>query len=174
VTGYVEWSPRCHASVRAAVLVLLVALFGSSVKAQGSSTPEKEALAAVQKLFDAMHAKDTAAVRATFEPGARVIGIRTDSAGTHTSRALSVNEFVAFVGRDTRAPWTERAWNPEVRVSGPLATVWTEYDFHFGNTFSHCGIDAVQLLRSGDGWKIVSLAYTNTPAGCTRHPPPEK
>ena len=67
----------------------------------------------------------------------------------------------------------ERAWNPEVRVEGTLATVWAEYDFHFVSTFSHCGVDAVQLLRTGSGWKIVSIADTYQREGCVRREPPQ-
>jgi len=111
-------------------------------------------------------------MRAVFEPGARLVGIRTRASGEQYIQTLTVNDFVSFVGRDTRAPWTERAWNPEVRINGTLATVWAEYDFHFGQTFSHCGIDAVQLLKLPIGWKIVSIADTYTKEGCTSHPRP--
>jgi hypothetical protein len=57
-------------------------------------------------------------------------------------------------------------------VRGTLATVWAEYDFHFGTTFSHCGVDAVQLLRTAAGWKIVSIADTYETEGCARRTPP--
>jgi hypothetical protein len=57
-------------------------------------------------------------------------------------------------------------------VSGTLATIWADYDFHFGQTFSHCGVDAVQLLKTAEGWKIVSLADTFVLEGCERHPAP--
>ena len=78
------------------------------------------------------------------------------------------------VGRDARARWTERAWAPEVRVSGTLATVWAEYDFHFGTQFSHCGVDAVQLLKLPErGWTIVSIADTYVAAGCPLREPPK-
>ena len=42
-----------------------------------------------------------------------------------------------------------RAGLPEVRIDGPVAQVWTYYTFRSGTTFSHCGTDAVSLIRSG-------------------------
>ena len=57
-------------------------------------------------------------------------------------------------------------------MSGTLATVWADYDFHFGKTFSHCGVDAVQLLKTAEGWKIVSIADTFVREGCEQHAAP--
>lgn len=128
-------------------------------------------LAVVQRLFDAMRTKDTAAFHAIFDRDAKLVGMRPGAAGPVVQR-LTAADFAAFIARDTRAPWIERAWAPEVRIDGTLATVWAEYDFHFGSTFSHCGVDAVQLLRTPDGWRIMSIADTFRREGCTPRPAP--
>lgn len=135
--------------------------------------PEEQAvLATVQRLFDAMRAKDTAAFRDIFEPNARLVGVRTRQNGDQVVQVLPWDRFGAFMASDTRGPWIERAWSPEVRVRGTLATVWAEYDFHFGQTPSHCGVDAVQLLETPSGWKIVSIADTYEATGCPKRAPP--
>jgi hypothetical protein len=46
------------------------------------------------------------------------------------------------------------------------AHVWTFYTLHVGERFSHCGYDSFQLLRSGEGWKIVSVADTRRTDNC--------
>ena len=67
----------------------------------------------------------------------------------------------------------ERMWNPEVRIDGDLATLWAPYDLHYGGEFSHCGIDAFQLVRGEDRrWRIVSVAYTRRTTGCSSAPEP--
>jgi len=133
---------------------------------------EQAVLATVQRLFHAMRAKDTAAFRDIFEPNARLVGMRTRQNGEQVAQVLPWDRFAAFMAADQRGPWIERAWSPEVRVRGTLATVWAEYDFHFGQTPSHCGVDAVQLLKTPSGWRIVSIADTYEPTGCpTRDPP---
>ena len=134
---------------------------------------EQEVLAVVQRLFDAMQAKDTAALVKLFDPQASLTGMRPGrDGGPARVQRLTPAEFAAFMAKDQRESWIERAWNPQVRVSGTLATIWADYDFHFGQTFSHCGVDAVQLLKTPDGWKIVSLADTFVREGCEHHPPP--
>jgi hypothetical protein len=132
----------------------------------GDAPTRREVLAVVQRLFDAMAARDSAAMRAVFEPGARLVGMRTRPDGSTVMQSLPWERFAAFVAGDTRARWTERAIDPEVRVRGTLATVWAHYTFHFGETPSHCGVDAVQLLRTADGWRIVSIADTYETTGC--------
>ena len=158
--------------MRGVVAVLALMLLGDPVSAQGVD-PRDEVLAVAHRLFDAMAAKDTAAMRATFAPGARLLGLRTRADGTVVYQQLTIDQFVEFLGRDARGAWVERAFHPEVRISGTLATIWADYDFHLGGEFSHCGVDALQLLRFTDGWKIVSLADTYVRDGCPPRPPLE-
>ena len=153
--------------------VLLAATLGPSLGAQTATADERDVLATVQRLFDAMRARDTAAMRSLFAPGARLVGVRTRQTGETVVQNLTAEQFAAFVARDTRGPWIERAWSPRVFVRGTLADVWAEYDFHFGAQFSHCGVDSVQLLKVPDrGWQIVSIADTFEREGCPKRPPP--
>jgi ketosteroid isomerase-like protein len=154
-------------------LVLLAALSAHPTVARAQSTDERAIVATVHKLFDAMRTRDTAAMRALFAPNARLFGMRTRQNGEVVLQSLTADEFASFVARDTRAPWIERAFNPVVHVRGTLATVWAEYDFHFGTQPSHCGVDAVQLLKTPErGWQIVSIADTFEQQGCPTRPAP--
>ena len=126
-------------------------------------------VATIEKLFDAMRASDTASTRGALVPTGRVIPIQ---AGAGTGAGLTVDGFVAFVGRNPHGSWIERIWNPSQRVSGPLADLWFEYDVYKGTTFDHCGANAVQLQQTANGWKIVSMAFTSATQGCASHPPP--
>jgi hypothetical protein len=142
--------------------------------AQGPSTAEEhEVLAVVQRMFDGMRTKDSALMRSAFDPSARLLGMRPGrGGGPPVVQVLTGDAFVNAMFNDRRGPWIERAWEPQVRISGTLATVWADYDFHFGSTFSHCGVDAVQLLKTAAGWKIVSIADTYVKDGCPSRPAP--
>jgi hypothetical protein len=59
-------------------------------------------------------------------------------------------------------------YDPEVSVEGPIAQIWTYYTFREGTTFSHCGTDAVTLMRTGGAWRIANWIWTVRRAGCTR------
>jgi len=65
----------------------------------------------------------------------------------------------------------ERGFDPEVRISGPLAMVWLPYDLYLDGEWSHCGVDAFTLLRIDGDWRIASLAWTiEQPPACKGHP----
>ena len=153
---------------------VLVALFGSAtaIAQAATSSEEKAVLATVQRMFDAMRTKDTAAFREIFLPNATLVGMRTRPNGEQAVQVLTWERFGAFMAGDTRGTWIERAWSPEVRIRGTLATVWADYDFHLGQTPSHCGVDAVQLLKTPAGWKIASIADTYETTGCPKREPP--
>ena len=144
----------------------------SSTATTHSAADEKAVLATVQRMFDAMRTRDTAAFREIFEPNARLVGMRARPNGEQVMQVLPWERFGTMMAADTRGQWIERAWSPEVRIRGTLATVWAEYDFHFGQTPSHCGVDAVQLLKTSVGWKIVSIADTYEASGCPKREPP--
>ncbi|MFN8651345.1 MAG: nuclear transport factor 2 family protein [Gemmatimonadales bacterium] len=153
--------------MRAALLlvpVLALALARPAVAQR--SADEAAVLATVQDLFRGMKTKDTALMRSIFEPGARLTGMRTRADGSQVLQVISADQFIQFVAKDQRADWTERAFDPEVRIEGTLAQVWAAYDFHFGTTFSHCGVDAVQLLKRNGRWVIVAIADTFQREGC--------
>ena len=122
-------------------------------------------LAVVKRLFDGMRAGDSAAVRATFHPQA-LLASTVAKEGAATVRIDTVDAFVRAVGTPHAEVWDERIRNPRVELDGPLASVWVEYSFYLGNKFLHCGIDAFQIARDGDAWRIVALMDTRRRDGC--------
>lgn len=156
------------------ILSILAALViaGPKPAPRAPADDRADIMATLQRLTDGMRTRDTALLRSAFLPGAKLVGMRTRQNGEVIMQSLTEQQFAEFVMRDQRAPWVERLFEPVVTVQGTLATVWAAYDFHFGTTFSHCGIDAFQLLKLADGWKIVSLADTFQREGCAPRPAP--
>jgi len=127
---------------------------------------ERDAVATVQKLFDAMRARDTVAVRALFHADAHLfVPMQNDAGGT--IRVMTAAEFATQIGNAAQQP-NERMQNPQVRIDGNLATIWTDYEFRRGEEFSHCGTDAFHLARTDEGWSILQIAYTIRNEGCRR------
>ncbi|HEU5182927.1 MAG TPA: nuclear transport factor 2 family protein [Gemmatimonadaceae bacterium] len=148
---------------------LFAVIIASPSSAQTSSgTPEERAavLAVVQKLWDGMRTHDTALVRSVFDSSATLSRV-VDRGGVARVQLTPVSRFIEALGQ-AKEPWNEKMFDPEVRIDGPLATVWTEYDFHLGTQFSHCGVDAFQLLKTSAGWKIVALSDTARREGCAK------
>jgi hypothetical protein len=153
---------------RVVIVLLSVVMVTSAARTQASAAvpDEREAvLAVVQRLWDGMRTRDTALVRSVFDSSASLTRVATR--GEARVEVLPVSGFIEALGRATE-PWNERMFAPEVRIDGSLATVWTEYDFYLGTQFSHCGVDAFQLLKTSAGWKIVALSDTARREGCPK------
>ena len=163
-------TPMRHTSFALLALTLLCSCARPTPRTSPAATDDERAvLAVMDRLFVAMRTKDSAEMRRLFDPRALLFGMRPNPNGETVIQATPWERFAAFNASDTRE-WIERPFNPEVRVRGTLATVWTEYDFHFGRTPSHCGVDAVQLIRTNAGWRIVSIADTYETTGCPARP----
>lgn len=154
---------------------ILLALAGvlalaPTARAGAQSADTAAVLKPVMSVFDAMRKRDTLMLKAAFAPEARLATAVTGRDGAPRVRLEEAAGFVKAVGEPSTEVWDERTYNTEVRVDGNLATVWMEYDFYLGAKFMHCGVDAFQLARYADGWKIVALADTRRQQGCTRAP----
>jgi len=137
-------------------------LVAAALFAQPTASEEKDAVAAVQKLFDAMKAKDAAAIRALLLPEARLYSVRGEATPSSSAGESFATQIAAVKGelveRFTAAP--------QVSIRGKMAQVWGEYDFHRDGKFTHCGVDTVTLFKAADGWKIATIAYTVETTGC--------
>jgi hypothetical protein len=63
--------------------------------------------------------------------------------------------------------WEERLLSYHIQIDGPMANVWTPYEFFLNNTFSHCGVNSFQLFNDGEQWKIVSVMDTRRKTACS-------
>ncbi len=129
--------------------------------AQESHAP----LQAVQALFDGMRARDSAAIRATLHPEARLLTAATDSTGSPVVESTPIADFLRAIAQAKSVP-DERISDPVVQVDDGLATVWARYAFYAGERFSHCGIDTFDLVLTPDGWRIVQIVDTRKREGC--------
>jgi hypothetical protein len=148
-------------TMRQLTTLLLFAL--APVFAQTSD--EKDAVAAVQKIFDAMAARDATMLRSTILPDARLFSVRADGAPAGSA----MEDFVTRIA-SSKEDLLERFTNPPaVSIRGRMAVVWGEYEFLRAGKFTHCGIDSVTLFKTPEGWKIAALTYTVEPTGCKGH-----
>jgi hypothetical protein len=145
-------------------------LFAGMLTAIATATPvaaqqtEEEAVrAVVDRLFDGMRSRDTTMMRSVFADEAQFYGIDREGG----VRVDTPSAFIASIGRAPAGLLLDEVLHDvEVRLDGPLATVWTYYDFFAGGEFSHCGYDAMQLQKVRGDWKIVALADTRRTEGC--------
>jgi len=151
---------------RLPVLMALALLAAGALPHQSSAqNAEEEVLAVVSSLFDGMRAKDADLLRSLFHPDALMTGTGMRD-GSHQVTLSPPDGWIESISSYTGGEIDERFYDPKVEVSGPLASVWTEYDLYVGGEFRHCGVDAFHLALTDDGWKIVHIADTRVPEGC--------
>ncbi len=143
-------------------LSLVFALCLSAFPLFAADPPETQAIVAtVQKLFDAMASKDGAAIRSLTVPGMAITSLRANGQSSVTPIEKFADSIAAAQGT-----LLEHMWEPKVLVEGNIATLWAPYNFHRDGKFTHCGIDAFNLLKTAEGWKIGALSYTVVQQGC--------
>jgi hypothetical protein len=144
-------------------LTLLIA--GSIHLLAADAADEKAVIDTVQRLFDAMKARDSKLAASVLMPEGRYASVLDDGSITGATHA----EFLTRLST-AKAALLERMWNPKVQIHGPIATLWTQYDFHRDGKFSHCGVDAFNLVKTPEGWKIAGFVYTVERTGCPASP----
>jgi hypothetical protein len=149
-----RYAARVHA-----ITVIIAALLAAGPAGAQSPDAERDAvLKTVQTFFDTMTAKDIEGARKVLQEQGRFHAMRMRD-GKPDVRAFSNEEYFADLKASTRK-MQERIWNPEVKISGLIASVWAPYDFWIDGKFSHCGIDQFDLIKTEDGWKIAGGVYT--------------
>jgi hypothetical protein len=149
------------------VIIPVLYLSATGLAAQRQSDAELP-LGVVERLFDAMRRRDTAAMRSFMDPSVRLVSVYRRDGVPHLGHT-TLDAWLGAVGRATLEP-DERIWDPSVEVDGELATVWVKYELRVGGAFSHCGVDAFQLFRGSEGWKIFQVADTRRREGCWHRP----
>lgn len=147
--------------------VALAALASAPAHAQRESAePSAEVRSAIIRLFDGMRAGDSAVVRVAFHPAARLQSVGSNREGVIALRTDSLGAFLNAVGAPGHPEWDERIANLVVQVDGDLAQAWMNYTFYLGGRKSHCGVNALQLFRTAEGWKIIQIVDTRRRSEC--------
>ena len=144
------------------VLVGLAYPLGVAGQASGETA---EILAVVTTLFDGMREKDEAKLRGVWHDEARLQTAGLDQDGVPRLSSTPIEGFVAGV-LGSQAELDEVTFDEVVQIDGALATVWAPYNLFVNGSFQHCGVDAIQFVRTQGGWKIFQLTDTRKREGC--------
>lgn len=146
------------------ILLLLTSIACSaSLKAQSAEDSIK---ATINGLFTAMQRGDGAGAVASFADSAVMQTISRAKDGSILVKTDKVADFGAQIGAAPKGSLDERISFDVIKVDGPLAIVWTPYQFYYNGTFSHCGVNSFQMLRTANGWKIQYIIDTRRRTGC--------
>ena len=131
-----------------------------------AQTTEDSVKAVVNKMFEAMRNADAEALRTTFSESIVFHTIATSKEGVELVKSEEPKGFIDFVGKEKKGVLDERISFETIKIDGPLAIVWTPYKFYYKGSFSHCGVNSFQLVRTNGTWKIQYIIDTRRKTGC--------
>jgi hypothetical protein len=154
-----------------AILLNLILITGltAGLQAQNNANPEDSASInqLILTLFDGMREGDSAKVSKVFRKDVKMFSSFTTKEGQKVLREGKLESFLKAIGTPHDEIWDERIWDTQIAVDGGIAQVWTQYAFYIGSQFSHCGVDAFDLVKDASGqWKIIHLMDTRRMEGC--------
>lgn len=145
----------------------LFTLFLLIIMAMGRSNGQESAVrAVVDRMFQAMYDRDTAALRTCFIPAANLLTYAYDSRGNPRAKGETVADFQRGVALIGEADLEERLTGWHCLIDKGIATVWTPYEFYFEGAFSHCGVNSFELIEVQGDWKISQLTDTRRKGDC--------
>lgn len=147
------------------LVALSIAPEGLAAQQAMLSAEKQEVVSVVERFFEGMLEGDAAKLRSTVATGAVLWGAAVRD-GQTMIRATPIEQFITAVTERQGEPAHERIYTPRVELDDGTAHVWTFYTLHVGERFSHCGYDSFQLLKTLEGWKIVSVADTRRTENC--------
>jgi hypothetical protein len=148
---------------RIALILTITLLFSTEMKAQTDETLVKNT---INLLFDGMRRSDTSMMRAAFAREAIMQTIIKNREGKVMVRQDSVNGFLTQVGQPHKEIYDERISFDMIRIDGELAIAWTPDKFYVDDRFSHCGVNAFQLIKQDGSWKILTIIDTRRRENC--------
>lgn len=150
------------------VFVIAVALV-LNIQVFADDAAERESvIAVINAFFESMSARDVERMRTLMTPDGILYGYRETDEGLQIIRPTH-SEYLENLAIGEGTP-IERYWDPEVMVSGRLATIWTPYDFHIDGQFSHCGLNNFSMLKTDNGWVIAGVVFSIKSEDCPESP----
>ncbi|MBX9784564.1 MAG: hypothetical protein K2X48_14840 [Chitinophagaceae bacterium] len=146
--------------------ILSLVFLCSVVNFSQAQSTEDSVKTAVNEMFTAMKNADTVALKNCFSESAVLQTIGRTKEGQTIVRTEPLSGFASSVGKLGKGDADERIVFGAVHIDGPMASVWTPYEFYFKGNFSHCGVNSFPLVRLNGVWKVQYIIDTRRKEGC--------
>jgi hypothetical protein len=151
-------------------LVLTLLLVVLPAAAADKKHPEYDAIMeVVDTMFLAINTSDAELTKSIVTPDSMNYQVSSDGEGGWQHRSIP-QSFYTEQANYGPEKITERYWSPTLLIDEAIAVFWAPYDFYIDGEFSHCGIDAFDLIKVGKDWKIGNASWTRKTEGCELHP----
>jgi hypothetical protein len=147
-------------------LITLFVLLTSYITAYSQTTEQEAVKKVVNNMFTGMRTGDTVLLKSAFAADMVLQSVVNKKDGTTALINQKAEGFIKQVGAPHKEIYDERIIIADVKIDGPLASVWAPYKFYVGSAFSHCGVNVFQLMKTATGWKIIYIVDTRRKENC--------
>lgn len=147
-----------------ATTLLLCSLFAKAQTAKDSIQNT------INQLFIGMKNVDTSLIKNCFTDNAQLqtFARSKTSQGKLFIKEDKLSDFLLQVSKMPKDSADERIQFENILIDGPMASVWTPYEFYYNNKFSHCGVNHFVMARLNGEWKIHFIIDTRRKQGCNK------
>lgn len=149
--------------MRILFFTIFILFISNNIKAQNDTIAINQA---ITQLFDGMRTSDSNLVKSVFYKDATLQTIIRTKTGETKLHEEQISEFVKAVGTPHDGVWNEKITKTNIQIDGALAHAWTNYEFFVDDKFIHCGVNSFQLMKTNNGWKIISIVDTRRTTNC--------
>lgn len=130
--------------------------------------PEKAAVQkTIETFFAGFHQQDTTLIKRMVSNDIVMQRITIESLENASVRNQDFPEFLkAIVSIPKTTQFQEIIKSYSIQIDGPMANVWTPYEFKRNGEFSHCGVNSFQLFKENMDWKIIYIIDTGRKNKC--------
>lgn len=155
---------------RILLFFLLITVAIPTIAQKTTLSDEAQIKATIDQFFEGMRTTDSTKIRATVYPNATLKTTFVNKEGLAKLKNESMEDFIKSVGSTHEGVYDEKIWSYDIKIDGRLATAWTEYTFYLDKQLLHCGVNAFELFKSDEGWKIIGITDTRRKDNCKAEP----
>ncbi|SDL76171.1 Putative lumazine-binding [Daejeonella rubra] len=139
-------------------LFILLAISINSFAQNKHNQEEKEILLKVQQFFDALETQDTILFKSILLPEGQMWSISEKENSVKYSMSQFRDRLKTFI--NPARVIQEKMLSSEIKIHKQIAMAWVPYTLNISSKFSHTGVDVFTLLKTNEGWKISTIAFT--------------
>ena len=139
------------------IIVLLIVNLKSFAQ-EKQQQDKKEILQKVQKFFDALETQDTVLYKSILLKDGQTWAI-SEKDGTIKYSMRQFSDRLRPLVNPAQVI-QEKQLSSTVMIHKQIAMAWVPYTLDISGKFSHTGVDVFTLLKTSEGWKISTLAFT--------------
>ncbi|WP_395809726.1 nuclear transport factor 2 family protein [Daejeonella sp.] len=139
------------------IIVLLIVNLKSFAQ-EKQQQDKKEILQKVQQFFDALETQDTVLYKSILLKDGQTWAISEKDGTVKYSMRQFSDRLKTLINPNSIIQ--EKTLSSKVMIHKQIAMAWVPYTLDISGKFSHTGVDVFTLLKTSEGWKISTLAFT--------------